>query len=459
MNFKKKKINRRGFLKNTLTIGGGALAVSQADFMTNLVMAQSNNQDAPKRHYIFCYFGGGWDVLLSLDPRDPRAFPSTEENLRRTQIQPAYEQQTRPDADVVRSREGHLFGPYMGELLRHSDKLAVVRGMNMETLSHASGRRRFLTGKAPSGSLARGSNGATWLASHLGKDNLVPNLSLRVESYNRDQPNYATALRVSTVPDLLRALRPADPLLDPLLGRQVDASLKALSNCPDAKLSRAWQKAEYARIQSENLVKGSLSGYFDFTARNDLMDPLRARYQFNRLDNSPAVSAALATQAIISGVSRCVTVNLVGGLDSHSGTAWQQDHGVRQETGFTAVARMVDELASHQYDAESTWLDHTIIVGFSEFSRTPMLNLSGGRDHHLTNSCFLIGGSVRGGQVIGGSSDVAMQSVNVNTRTGRVDPNGEVIRPEHVLRSLYDEVGIGSEPDLRVGPLDTLLHG
>ena len=211
--------------------------VSQSDALTNLVKAQVANPDAPDRYYIFCYFSGGWDVLLSLDPRDPRDFPSTEDALRRTRIQPAYEMQQRPDVDVVRSREGHLFGPYMGDLLRHSDKLTVVRGMNMETLAHSGGRRRFLTGKPPSGQLARGSNGATWLAGQLGQNELIPNLSLRVESYNRDLPNYATALRVSTVPDLLRALRPSDPVLSPLLSRQIDASLTATARCPDSMLS------------------------------------------------------------------------------------------------------------------------------------------------------------------------------------------------------------------------------
>ena len=87
-----------------------------------------------------------------------------------------------------------------------------------------------------------------------------------------------------------------------------------------------------------------------------------------------------------------------------------------------------------------------------------MLNLSGGRDHHITNSCLLLGGGVRGGQVIGASTNVAMQAQNINLDTGLPDPDGEVIRPEHVLRSLYDEVGIGSGPDLRVRGLGTLIR-
>ena len=94
--------------------------------------------------------------------------------------------------------------------------------------------------------------------------------------------------------------------------------------------------------------------------------------------------------------------------------------------------------------------DHTVIVGFSEFSRTPLINVRGGRDHSLTNACFVAGGNIRGNQVIGASSDLALQPTKTNLVTGLPDLGGEVIRPEHVLQTLFDEVGIGEKPDLRV---------
>ena len=52
--------------------------------------------------------------------------------------------------------------------------------------------------------------------------------------------------------------------------------------------------------------------------------------------------------------------------------------------------------------------------------------------------------------MIGASSDLALQPTKTNLVTGRADLGGEVIRPEHVLQTLYDEVGIGDAPDLRV---------
>ena len=57
---------------------------------------------------------------------------------------------------------------------------------------------------------------------------------------------------------------------------------------------------------------------------------------------------------------------------------------------------------------------------------------------------------MRGNQVIGASSDLALQPTKTNLLTGLPDLGGEVIRPEHILQTLFDEVGIGSAPDLRV---------
>ena len=51
------------------------------------------------------------------------------------------------------------FGPAIGKLAaQHYQDLAVVRGVNMGTLTHEVGRRYFLTGKFPRGLAASGSS-------------------------------------------------------------------------------------------------------------------------------------------------------------------------------------------------------------------------------------------------------------------------------------------------------------
>jgi uncharacterized protein (DUF1501 family) len=441
------QIGRRGFLK-VAALSSAATGFSLWPNLTPLARAQNHHPDADDRYYVFCYFPGGWDILLSLDPRDPSVF--TNGNLRTTQIQPGYDLLQNTDGRLIEAG-GITFGPHIGELAAHANRLAVVRGMSMDTLTHEVGRRRFLTGKAPSGLQARGSSAATWLAGHFGGNEPIPNLAVQVESYNKDLPNYATALSANSVSDLLRALQPAAPGLSPRVLQQISARLSDAALCPRGRRSSLWTSAEASRKKASEMVDGGFSDAFDFRANTVEMEALRGRFGFNRNQtNTPEVRGAMAVQAITTGISRCVSLSVCGGLDTHFDD-WETTQGANQEQGFRVVSRIMEELALKPYgDTGQSWLDKTVIVGFSEFSRTPLINTRGGRDHALMNACFLAGGKIRGGQVIGQSSNVGMQPTTTNLVTGRSDEGGEVVRPEYVLQMLFDEVGIGEAPDLRV---------
>ncbi|HNC96608.1 MAG TPA: DUF1552 domain-containing protein, partial [Myxococcota bacterium] len=201
--------SRRSLLRGA--VGTGVLSAFGAPMIRR---ARGSAGDTKDRYFIFAYFNGGWDLLLGLDPRDPTIF---RDDLRKvTLIDTGYSFLPAGYQNPVEtSVSGMTFGPYIGDLARHADKLCVVRGMSMDTLTHEVGRRRYLTGRAPSGLQAQGSSLSTLLASYLGKNEPVPQLSVRVESYNADQPSYANAIRVASVSDLVRALRPgADALVD-----------------------------------------------------------------------------------------------------------------------------------------------------------------------------------------------------------------------------------------------------
>ena len=448
---KKNGLTRRGLLKRTLAIGGGAAAFGGLGPLAKLASAQTNSDI----HYVFAYFGGGWDILLGLDPKDPAIF--TEENSRSTRIQPAYDQLDGSDGEMI-TAGGITFGPYIADLALHANKLAVVRGMSMETLTHEAGRRRFITGKPPSGLQARGSSAATWFAAKFGADQPIPNLTLGVESYNVDQPNYATALSAQGVPDLIRALRPTDPLLEPLQAQQLDHLLASVAECKSARRSVTWQAAESGRKKSREMTVGRLDQLFDFTAPG--MAEIRDHFNIPGGSaglSSPEAQAAMAAQAIKGGVSRVVSIRVTNSLDTHF-SEWATDQGPRQAQGFNAIARLIEDLEASEYKGTGdTWLDHTVIVGFSEFSRTAMLNERGGRDHSLTNACFVAGAGIKGGTVVGKSSDIGMEPLAVNLQTGQPDPGGEVPRPEHVIQTLMHNVGLTTdEADLRVGPIDAI---
>jgi hypothetical protein len=475
-------LSRRGLLQGALAIGAGATLFGGhrvLDRLTGLAHAANTpSATRPDRHYIFCYFSGGWDILLGLDPRNPAVF--TNGNAPTTRIQPGYELATTSDRPVVDAlNDGTMMlGPFMGELVRHADKLTVVRGINMDTLTHEVGRRRFITGRPPSGLKARGSSTDAWFSGLYGGNEPVPNLALGVESYNTgDLPNYSTALFAQGVDDLMRVLGVSDSALPAGVEGQIDALLGRASTCAEATRSPLWQSAESSRKKARQMVDARLDTLFDLRANTPQMVALRARYGLTTSATDLAsgrARAALAATAIMNGVSRVVSFTPATGLDTHFDN-WQIDHGPRLAQGMTAVARLIDHLLATPYPDGSgaSWFDRTTIMGFSEFSRTPLINANGGRDHWLLNACFLAGGPVARGKVIGASSNVGMNPLPVDLVTGRAcardasmmvacDPEPgvtEVIRPEHILQALYHDLGLThDEPDLRVPPLRAVLR-
>ena len=462
-------LSRRDFMLRSAIAGAGLGALGTLpDPMQSLAWAAKSESSVPSakdRYFIFCYFAGGWDTLLSLDPRDPVKFNAG--NLSVTHIEPGYEQLDDPPNGgkpyTVKDANGkpQLLGCYIGDLMKHLDKVSFVRGMSMDTLTHEVGRRRFITGKPPSGLLARGSSGATWLASLLGKEDIIPNLAVRVETFNVDRPNFATGLKVSSVPDLLRSLKADPSVLPSKLEQLVNLTLAQAAECPAPEHSKLWQSAELSRQKARGMVGGGLAGTFNFQAKTDAMAKLRAHYGIAAYGSSalskPEAQAAMAVTAITSGVSRVCSIQFPL-LDAHFDD-WATTHGPQQQHGFNLVSRMIEDLQSRPYPGGGTWLDHTTIVGFSEFSRTALLNSRGGRDHALTNACFLAGAGIKGGQFVGASGDVGLAPMRTNLVTGQLDQsNGEVIKPEHIYRTLMHDLGVTKDvADLRVPPVMALL--
>lgn len=471
--------DRRRFLKQAAIAGAGAMGISALGASSHTMLELARAAGEADHHFVFAYFSGGWDVLLSLDPRDPEIFTDDEEVVQTNRIQLGYS--TLAKSAVQRTRiggEDAILGPYAGSLAEHADKIAIIRGLSMETLTHEVGRRRFITGKPPAGLLARGSSNATWLAAQLGGTNHIPNLAVRVESYNVDQPSYASGLTVQSSEDLVQILRAQDPRLDPAQADLLDDFLASEARCGRVRHSPALRDSRESWERMQGMLGQDLSKLFDYTtplatlyngtsaeetARRSAMADLRR--QFFGAENPPAnlnrassmAQAAIAATALTRGISRVVSIEAARGLDTHF-NEWRTDQGNRQEEGWNAIAQLMTYLGSSMHPSGGTWLDHTTILCFSEFMRTPVINERGGRDHWLTNSCLLAGGGIQPG-IIGASSDFGMSPTPTNLETGaRDDTHGEVILPDHILRTLLAQAGVEDDiADLRVAPIARLL--
>ena len=116
-----------------------------------------------------------------------------------------------------------------------------------------------------------------------------------------------------------------------------------------------------------------------------------------RYGNTPFGRGALLAKRLVEKGVRFVQVDR-GGFDTHSNNFLAlRDHG---EVMDPALASLVEDLAA------SGLLSKTLIVMLSEFGRTPTINKDGGRDHWASVfSCFMAGGGIKGGNVVGSSDE------------------------------------------------------
>lgn len=489
--------SRRRFLQ-TVGLGSAAFALGDAVFLRDAEAEEGK----PPRILVFCYFGGGWDQLMCLDPR-PFAYDSEQADLfprAASQIDPAYDQIL--DAAGNRDSAGHdkaiaywvnsaagkaahglvslagtsdrFVGPALYDTVLATDsdvakRLCLVRGVNMGTLTHEVGRRYFITGKFPRGLQAAGSSLSTWVAYQNGAAGTpVPNLSVGVESYNEGLPAFASALGVGSAGDLVNVLKPFTPSATapaaPEAIRQAAIEAKELrpEECWETKLDGdgLMSTLRASRTNALSMVKQNLSGLFTFSSTTTDADLMRLYSQFGiRTDGnfnndvrSARGQALLAAQAItpraINGklvaVSSCVSLQLAGGIDDHD-SDWGLTHGSTLRSGFDALGRLIRYLQQTPDPLVSgkSLFDRTLLMGFSEFARTPNINSRGGRDHHLANACLVAGAGIKGG-VIGATRDADYGVQNIDPTSGRVSATGSTIRPSDIHATLLKGAGLSA---------------
>lgn len=403
-----------------------------------------------RHRFIICYFSGGWDVLLGIDPRNPVNF--TDEGRAQTLIQPGYSRLTNGFATEGPNGNGFYdfadspitLGPAAGRYLaqrKYLERMCLVRGVSMNTVTHEVGRRYFLTGRVPSGLQARGSSIGTEIAAQIhgpggAPENaqmpFVPHLAFSVEAYNDRHPSYASALKISSVNDLLSTLTRGNELgYSEIEERMIGQFLHAPESfkLPESLMPDMLRRARRSELMAEAVLAAQLDERFDFSDVGNL--------------GSIDAIGKLASQAIINNICTVVNIRVTGSLDTHFDN-WDTDQPVDQGEGWRVIAQLMDDLEGARYPDGSgdSWLDHTTIIAFSEFARTPLLNTRDGRDHHPINSCALFGAGIPGNTVIGATSDKGMNVEPVDLRTGRPDPAGVIIRPEDVLGTVMSNAGL-----------------
>ena len=148
-----------------------------------------------------------------------------------------------------------------------------------------------------------------------------------------------------------------------------------------------------------------------------------------RYGDTPFGRGALLARRLVETGVRFVQVNR-GGFDTHNNNfPAMQNHG---DVMDPALASLISDLAA------SGKLAKTLVLVLSEFGRTPRINTNAGRDHHARCfSCFIAGGGIKGGQVIGKSDEDAML------------PAERPVNPHDLHASLCHALGIDAAKEVK----------
>lgn len=425
---------------------------------------QASGQAPDPLYFIHVTFEGGWDQLLSLDPRDNTLYQDAG-----GVIYPAYHLQApnnpdfnsllsaNPSGLIKPSGSNITFGPAVGRLGEGTlyQDLCVLRGVNMGTLTHEVGRRYFLTGKFPRGLAANGSALASELAHQVGDFTLIPNLAVGTETYNEGLESWASGLVVQGYPDLQTVLTPLGTALPAETAAAVELYLQHTGpRCEYELLNHQGQVSQYlaSRVKAVNMVAENVGSLFAFTTTPSTPE-MQALYeafhisgsnnQINTLLAGAPGRAMLAAQALTNGVAQGVAIKLADGIDHHDDT-YLTDHFAAIKAGFDALADLIVYLQQtiHPQTGKSYW-QHTALLVSSDFARTPNLNARSGRDHHLSASCLVAGPGIRGNQVIGATDERNFEGQGVELSTGAVvGSNGVVLRPPDIQATLLEGLGL-----------------
>ena len=391
-------LSRRDWLR--LSVAGG-LSCAASPWLATLAQAAAGDP-ARKRSCILLWMSGGPSQTDTFDPKPGHAnggeFKAIETSV--------------PGIQICE----HL--PGVAKLMEH---MAIVRSMTTKEGDH--GRATYLvrTGYLQTGPIQYPAMGSL-LSKELGTDgaelpnyvSIGPYRYLSPAAYGPGflGPKFAPLVvgvgnnfgQAGAYDDSALRVRNLN-LPDGVSLDQADARLGLLDFLEDDFLAtRGGHTANSHRAAYKAAVRMMRSKAVEAFQLDKEADELRDKYGRNPFGQGCLLARRLVEQGVpfvevsLNGVAN----QQVFGWDTHA----QNFPGVKALCGVLdpAWSTLVSDLKDRGL------LDSTLIVWMGEFGRTPKINPSAGRDHFPDAwSAVLCGGGIRGGQVIGRTSDDAMK--------------------------------------------------
>ncbi|WP_437956821.1 DUF1501 domain-containing protein [Sorangium sp. So ce119] len=433
---------------------GAALGLSAGALGLPARALAAQTRAAGDEFFVFIHASGGWDVTLWADPRnearglvDPATTDNTDAAPLRLWVDAPGPGGAKTFAPVRPKGSNLAFGPGIGALAELYDRLCIVNGLAMNTVSHPDGIAFATTGRHLSGGRSTSSSVDTICASELGAGQTFPVVSVQFPSaFVGDRlDRRAAPLMVADIGTISRSLTRAR-LYDTAEDRDaVTALLSEEARSLAARASTTGTLDGFA-LQSEGLARMLRAGLQDVFSRGKLV---QAHPEFNhtaRFARQAAVNAAFALEAMRRNVVRCVSFSSTG-FDTH--TSNYRQHAATQQELFDLIAALVRSLDAtpHPTRAGKKLSDHTHILVTSDFARTPQINTAMGRDHYPNNSAMVISPRFRGNFSFGKTDPEQLLPAAAKTFQGGPRP----IAPPDLLATFLFAFGIAPREHLRDG--------
>jgi hypothetical protein len=395
-----------------------------------LALPGASARAASPRRLVVLFAEGGWDVSFCMDPKfssnmvdgpeldeDPED-PNDREALRTfSGIPIAANEVKRPAVSTF--------------FERWADRTAVVNGVWMGAIAHATARVRILTGTQNqiNPSFAAIAGDVLGDALPLGSIDLSGGSYSGYLAASTGQVGYQSQIKALMIDDAsfpeaagadyaLPLFRPDATDRDRLAERLARRVTAVRQRWDDAGQNRAMLDA-----RAEALIRASRFR----TEGKDTVSKLRLGAAASLVEQ-----ADLAVDFLSGDLCRAVTLDSRRSWDTH-------DNNALQHASFQALFEGIDHLVTGLSEAEL--LDDTLVAVVSEFTRTPTLNTGLGKDHWPHGSVLLIGGNVRGGRVLGGTDD-RLESLAVDLTTGEVAEGGELNKYDNLAAGILTALDI-----------------